>query len=96
VKLITADWPTFEWKGIAADDPNNTRGVWCTLLTADRHSAGAYRGLQRGRPYIQAPARRFSPVANKAGDECQFGAALGGIKREAKRYSTMESFDENE
>jgi hypothetical protein len=35
-------------------------------------------------------------VANKADDDCQIGAALGGIKADVKRYLTMESSNENE
>src|ERR1700693_3193162 len=91
-KFLTADWPRFEWESVVADDLNNARGAYSTLLSP---AVGEYGGLRR-RPYIHAPSRRSWAAANKADDDNQIGAARGGINADAKRYLTMESSNENE
>jgi hypothetical protein len=42
-KFLTADWPRFGWESVVADDLNNTRGAYSTLLSEGRHSPGSRR-----------------------------------------------------
>src|SRR6266536_905349 len=42
-EFLKADWPRFEWKHIAAQDPNNTQGRLIPILFRDRSLDGSER-----------------------------------------------------
>lgn len=46
--MVTADWPTFEWTHVVADDPTNRRGRLLPLFARD--------GTERGGKRIDLPA----------------------------------------
>jgi ABC-type uncharacterized transport system fused permease/ATPase subunit len=66
--------------------------IWTELFYA---GVGTWLTVKIGRPLVplnvDLQPRSSWPVVNKADDDGQIGAALGGIKADAKRYLIMES-----